>query len=119
MTKQFEKGRPVWYLNKRTKKVYAGVYHGGDGKWFTIYIGGSRKYKNIKADCLFATKELAIVTLNYHILDCIDRIDAIAEKLYNARNRISELPHEPTEQENKAYKRLYARYLDWTGERGR
>jgi len=118
MTEQFERGKPVWYLNKRTKKVYACIYSGAS--WYSDhFLFTSYGCIHAKDDCLFATKELAIVSLNYHILDCIDRIDAIAEKLYNARNRISQLSHEPTEQENKAYKRLYARYLDWTGDRSR
>lgn len=115
--KTFEKGKPVWYVNKRTKKVYFGVYEHWNRFLQCHFVFTNYGRLRIPCDCLFATKELAVVTLNYHILDCIDRIDAIAEKLYNARNRISQLSHVPTEKENKAYKRLYTRYVDWSNER--
>jgi len=124
MAKQFEKGKPVWYVNKRTKKVYVGVYvkYSKTEELHVIYDRLYNRYGPYITtdDCLFATKEQALIVLTNYLLELWKNTIDLANKYADQRlkNRaILEKSPKPTDKENKAYKRLYARYLQWTGER--
>lgn len=118
MTKQFTKGNPVWYVNKRTKKVYAGVYvrlDESDPKHpHIIYDAYYKRYdlNCVEDDCIFDTKIEAIQTLQSYLYKLTKRLVDQLETLTKHKTRINDYTFEPTEQENKAYKRLYKRYIE-------
>jgi hypothetical protein len=119
MTKTFERGKPVWYVNKRTKKVYAGVYiriyPGGNGHIiYTEHI----ELKYISDDCLFATKSEALKILYEYMYNLWEQYRTRIKNIAHNIDQVNKQNSQPTDKENKAYKRLYARYLDWAGERG-
>lgn len=118
---QFEKGKPVWYVNKRTKKVYAGVYY-GSMKIYGVHrclvytpFGAAR----IVAEDVFDTKSEAMQHLYQYLynlwLTYKGRLSLLSARI---NSEYLKKGH-PTDKENEAYKRLYARYLEWAGERSR
>lgn len=122
MTKQFEKGKPVWYVNKRTKKVYVGayvkpVYNYGKLLHHIIYTNYANSFI-VKPNCLFNTKAEARYALQHYLNNRISKLNLQLDRLTVIKEKGLQECVYPTFAEEKAYKRLYARYLDWSGERG-
>ena len=78
--KQFETGKPVWYVNKKTKKVYAGVYQQyqmGYHIVFTTFNG----FAYMKDECLFTTKMQARAFLLRYLLELRKKLVDNLERL--------------------------------------